>query len=80
MKIHSVRTAALPALLFPLIAVAQTSASDEQTMVVTAAPTATWNVGANRLDVKVNSTGTSGANPQRRHSTEDSHSAGLTGV
>lgn len=40
MKILSVRTAALPALLFPLIAVAQPGTSDEQTMVVTAAPTA----------------------------------------
>ncbi|HCI4288614.1 TPA: TonB-dependent receptor [Klebsiella pneumoniae] len=37
MKILSVRHAALPALLLPLIAVAQ--AADEQTMVVTAAPT-----------------------------------------
>ncbi|HBT1570718.1 TonB-dependent receptor PqqU [Klebsiella pneumoniae] len=37
MKILSVRHAALPALLLPLIAAAQ--ASDEQTMVVTAAPT-----------------------------------------
>ncbi|CAM9327823.1 TonB-dependent receptor PqqU [Klebsiella variicola] len=37
MKILSVRHAALPALLLPLIAAAQTA--DEQTMVVTAAPT-----------------------------------------
>ncbi len=37
MKILSVRLAALPALLLPLIAAAQ--AADEQTMVVTAAPT-----------------------------------------
>ncbi|EXF41541.1 hypothetical protein N035_003785 [Klebsiella pneumoniae EGD-HP19-C] len=37
MKILSVRHAALPALLLPLIAAAQ--AADEQTMVVTAAPT-----------------------------------------
>ncbi|HHI2719666.1 TPA: TonB-dependent receptor PqqU [Klebsiella pneumoniae] len=37
MKILSVRQAALPALLLPLIAAAQ--AADEQTMVVTAAPT-----------------------------------------
>ncbi|HBW1444721.1 TonB-dependent receptor PqqU [Klebsiella pneumoniae] len=37
MKILSVRHAALPALLWPLIAAAQ--AADEQTMVVTAAPT-----------------------------------------
>lgn len=37
MKILSVRRAALPALLLPLIAAAQTA--DEQTMVVTAAPT-----------------------------------------
>ncbi|SWW76681.1 tonB-dependent receptor yncD [Klebsiella pneumoniae] len=37
MKIQSVRHAALPALLLPLIAAAQ--AADEQTMVVTAAPT-----------------------------------------
>lgn len=37
MKIMSVRLAALPALLLPLIAAAQ--AADEQTMVVTAAPT-----------------------------------------
>lgn len=37
MKILSVRQAALPALLLPLIAAAQTA--DEQTMVVTAAPT-----------------------------------------
>ena len=37
MKILSVRHVALPALLLPLIAAAQ--AADEQTMVVTAAPT-----------------------------------------
>lgn len=37
MKILSVRHAALPALLLPLIAAAR--AADEQTMVVTAAPT-----------------------------------------
>ncbi len=41
MKILSVRHAALPALLLPLIAAAQ--AADEQTMVVTAAPTTVLN-------------------------------------
>lgn len=41
MKILSVRHAALPALLLPLIAAAQ--AVDEQTMVVTAAPTTVLN-------------------------------------
>ncbi len=40
MKILSVRHAALPALLLPLIAAAQ--AADEQTMVVTAAPTTVY--------------------------------------
>ncbi|MEK0250019.1 TonB-dependent receptor PqqU [Raoultella sp. BAC10a-01-01] len=39
MKILSVRTVALPALLFPLVAMAQSSPEGEQTMVVTASPT-----------------------------------------
>ncbi|MDR3104658.1 MAG: TonB-dependent receptor, partial [Yokenella regensburgei] len=38
MKIFAVRRAALPALLFPFVAIVQAQAADEQTMIVTATP------------------------------------------
>ncbi|MDK6764931.1 hypothetical protein QP380_06610, partial [Klebsiella aerogenes] len=40
MKIIAMRTVALPALLLPLVANVHASTNDEQTMVVTATPTA----------------------------------------
>ncbi len=40
MKIIAMRTVALPTLLLPLVASVHASTNDEQTMVVTATPTA----------------------------------------